>query len=75
MRGIHDGHMEGVNTMEEKTQALQQVLDDQRKLLAKYVNRDVTKIPQVFVPYKEVLDIMENGLEIPEDVTLMWCDE
>ena len=46
MRGIHDGHMEGVNTMEEKTQALQQVLDDQRKLLAKYVNRDVTKIPQ-----------------------------
>lgn len=75
MRGIHDGHMEGVNTMEEKTQALQQVLDDQRKLLAKYVNRDVTKIPQVFVPYKEVLDIMENGLEIPEDVTLMWCDD
>lgn len=75
MRGIHDGSMEGVKTMQEKTDALQQVIDDQRKLLAEYVDRDVTRVPQVFVPYKEVLDIMENGLRVPEDVTLMWCDD
>ena len=75
MRGIHDGHMEGVSTMEEKVSALQQVINDQRKLLAKYTNPDVTKVPQVFVPYKEVLQIMENGLQVPEDVTLMWCDD
>lgn len=75
MRGIHDGHMEGVKTMKEKVNALQQVINDQRSLLSQYVNRDVTKIPQVFVPYKEVLDIMENGLEVPEDITLMWCDD
>lgn len=75
MRGIHDGAMEGVKTMKEKTEALRQVIDDQRKMLAKYVNKDVTKVPQQFVPYKEVLEIMENGLEIPEDVTLVWCDD
>lgn len=75
MRGIHDGSMEGVQTMEEKTQALQQVIDDQRRLLAQYVNKDVTRIPQSFVPYKEVLQIMENGLQVPDDVTLMWCDD
>lgn len=75
MRGIHDGHMEGVKTMKEKVNALQQVINDQRSLLSQYVNRDVAKIPQVFVPYKEVLDIMENGLEVPEDITLMWCDD
>lgn len=75
MRGIHDGHMEGVKTMKEKVNALQQVINDQRSLLSQYVNRDVTKIPQVFVPYKEVLDIMENGLEVPEDITLIWCDD
>lgn len=75
MRGIHDGSMQGVKTMQEKTSGLQLVIDDQRKLLAKYVNKDVTKIPQVFVPYKEVLDIMENGLRLPDDVTLMWCDD
>ena len=75
MRGIHDGHMEGVSTMTEKVTALQQVIDNQRKLLARYVNKNVENIPQVFVPYKEVLDIMENGLRVPDDVTLMWCDD
>lgn len=75
MRGIHDGHMEGVNTMKEKTTALQQVINDQRTLLGTYINKDVTKVPQVFVPYKEVLQIMENGLNVPDDVTLMWCDD
>ena len=75
MRGIHDGSMEGVHTLKEKTEALQQVIDDQRKLLANYVNSDVTKIPQQFVPYKEVLQIMENGLQIPDDVILTWCDD
>lgn len=75
MRGVHDGEMEGVSTMREKTDALQQVIFDQRELLKKYVNKDITKVPQQFVPYKEVLVIMENGLTIPDDVTLTWCDD
>lgn len=75
MRGIHDGHMEGVKTMKEKTTALQQVINDQRELLKTYINKDVEKVPQVFVPYKEVLQILENGLKVPDDVTLMWCDD
>ena len=32
-------------------------------------------MPQVFIPYKEVLDIYHAGLQVPEDVTLMWCDD
>lgn len=75
MRGIHDGSMEGVKTPEEKLAGLQQVIDDQRELVRKYVNRDVTKVPQVFIPYKEVLEIMESGLRVPDDVMLMWCDD
>lgn len=75
MRGIHDSYMEGVNTLEERTEALQQVILDQRELLKEYVNEDLSQIPQTFVPYKEVLQIMENGVDIPEDVTLVWCDD
>lgn len=55
MRGIHDGSMEGVKTLQDKTIWLQQAIDDQRELLKKYVNKDITHIPQVFVPYKEML--------------------
>ena len=75
MRGIHDGSMEGVKTKEEKLNGLQQVIDDQRKLIRKYYRKDVEKVPQVFIPYKEVLEILESGLQVPADVTLMWCDD
>ena len=76
MRGIHDGAMEGVgSSLDGKTRWLQNVIDDQRKLLKKYVHNDLTKIPQQFVPYKEVLSVMENGLQVPDDVMLTWCDD
>lgn len=75
MRGIHDSGMEGVKTLQEKTDALQLVIDDQRALLSKYIKKDVAGIPQAFVPYKEVLQIMENGLQVPDDITLIWCDD
>ena len=75
MRGIHDGSMEGVKTKEEKLNGLQQVIDDQREILAKYYDKNVEKVPQVFIPYKEVLEILESGLKVPDDVTLMWCDD
>ncbi len=75
MRGIHDGSMEGVKTLEEKTQGLQSVINEQRKLLASETGKDIKDIPQVFIPYKEVLEIYENGLQVPDDVMLMWCDD
>ena len=75
MRGIHDGSMEGVKTLDEKTKWLQKVINDQRKLLHKNLKTDIKNIPQIFVPYKEVLDIYNNGLKVPDDVTLMWCDD
>lgn len=69
MRGIHDGSMEGVSTLEEKTVALQQVIDDQHLMMSG------KNLVQVFVPYKEVLEIYENGLRVADDVMLMWCDD
>lgn len=74
MRGIHDGKMLGANTVEEQKQALDGIMKDQRALLAKY-RGDVAKVPQVLIPYKEVLEVYEAGLQVPEDVTLMWCDD
>lgn len=74
MRGIHDGSMEGVKTMDEKFTALQQVIDDQQKLIAEHIGTPSDQT-QVFVPYKEVLELYEMGLKIPDYVTLMWCDD
>lgn len=75
MRGVHDGKMQGAKTVEEQKEVLKRVIQNQRGLLKKYVNNDVTQVPQVFIPYKEVLDIYHAGLQVPDEVTLMWCDD
>lgn len=75
MRGIHDGQMLGAKTTEEQKATLEQVFKDQRRLLKRYVNKDITKVPQVFIPYKEIQAVYNAGLNVPEDVTLMWCDD
>jgi hypothetical protein len=75
MRGKHDGLMQGVRGLEEHRAALSRIIPDQRELLARYMNPDVTKVPQAFIPYKEVLEVYNSGLEVPQDVTLMWCDD
>jgi len=75
MRGVHDSGMLGVRTADEKLQWLQRVIDDQREMLRTIVNPDIKSIPQVFVPYKEVQEIYNMGLQVPEDVCLMWCDD
>lgn len=74
MRGIHDSSMEGYQTEQEKFDALQQVIDNQQALLRQHVG-DPAKLMQVFVPYKEVLQLYEKGLRVPDYVTLMWCDD
>ncbi|MDB5205893.1 MAG: hypothetical protein JWR72_968 [Flavisolibacter sp.] len=75
MRGVHDSGMEGVKSAKEAVPLLEQIFDDQRKMLQKYVAKDVTKVPQVLTAYKEVLEIYDNNLKIPEDVTLVWPDD
>ncbi len=75
MRGVHDGPMNGAGTVGERLDALAGVIRDQREMLSRLVDPDVGNVPQVFIPYKEVLDVYEAGLEVPDDVTLMWTDD
>lgn len=75
IRGVHDSKMLGANTLQEQKDAITNVLKDQRNMIAQFVNPNMEEVSQVFIPYKEVLDVYNMGLEVPEDVTLMWCDD
>ena len=74
MRAVHDAAMNGYKTTEERVAALTDIIAHQRQLIADSIG-DPTTIPQIFIPYKEVLDCYNAGLQIPEDVTLMWVDD
>jgi hypothetical protein len=75
MRGIHDGGMPGGGTISEKRERLEHIISLQRELLAKHVNADVAQVPQIFCPYKEVLDLYRDQMKLPDDITIVWPDD
>ncbi|HVG43054.1 MAG TPA: glycosyl hydrolase 115 family protein [Chitinophagaceae bacterium] len=75
MRGIHDGSMPGPKAVPEKVALLDQIIIDQRDLLAKQTGKPAPLIPQIFCPYKEVLQLYRAGLKLPDDVTIVWSDD
>jgi len=75
MRGIHDGSMPGPKDVKAKVKLLEAVIDDQRKMLATTYQKSIEKIPQIFCPYKEVLQLYRTGLQLPDDVTIAWADD
>lgn len=75
MRGIHDSGIVGVDGVEAQRTLLNRIIADQRRLLADNVSPRVEALPQVFTPYKEVLALYRAGLDLPDDVTLVWPDD
>lgn len=75
LRGIHDEAMGIGLSMKEKVKILSNALADQRKILKEQINLPIEQIPQAFTPYKEVLDVYSSGLELPEDITIVWPDD
>jgi hypothetical protein len=71
MRGDGDMPM----SRESNTALLERIVSDQRKIIAAEVNPDVTKVPQDWALYKEVQEYYEKGMRVPDDVTLLWCDD
>ncbi len=54
---------------------MRRILHKQREILRQTVTPDIDKIPQVFDFYKEVYRYYQEGLHIPNDVTLLWSDD
>ncbi|MEO6522867.1 MAG: glycosyl hydrolase 115 family protein [Mucilaginibacter sp.] len=75
MRGIHDGSMPGPKSKPEKVKLLETVIADQRELLSKNIAKPADNIPQLFCPYKEVLDLYQMNMKLPEDITIVWADD
>ena len=75
LRGVHDYPMDFTSTHDQKTAMLQEAIADQRNILEKYLGRPASEIPQAFTPYKEVLNQYDNGLVLPDDMTIIWPDD
>jgi hypothetical protein len=52
-----------------------EILKVQRQILAEEVNPDLTQVPQMWCLYKEVQGFYNEGMTVPDDVTLLWADD
>ncbi len=75
MRGQDDEAMKAGQTPQEKIELLQRIFRDQREILARHVHPDAATVPQVFIPYTEVLGLYDQGLEVPDDAIICWPDD
>lgn len=71
MRGDGD---EAMNE-EADTKLMTNIINDQRKIIADVTGRKASETPQVWALYKEVLDYYDKGMKVPDDVTLLLCDD
>jgi hypothetical protein len=75
MRGKDDEPMYAGGTLAERVGLLETIFRDQRSILARHIDPDPAKVPQVFIPYTEVLGMYEAGMKVPEDVIICWPDD
>lgn len=75
IRGVHDSAMEGATTLDQARAGVAAAIDLQRDLLSGAQGRPAAQVPQVLTVYKEVLDIYNSGLRVPDDITLVWPDD
>lgn len=75
LRGMHDNAMAGSRDMGERVSIMEAAMKDQRDILSEVLKKPLADVPQVFFPYKEVLDVYLRGLKVPDEATLVWADD
>ena len=71
MRGKIDSPMsEGANIA-----LLEKIVAAQRGIIADVYQTNAAAVPQLWALYKEVQEYYEKGMRVPDDVTLLWCDD
>ena len=71
MRGDGDEAM----SAKADTKLMTNIINDQRKIIADVTGKKASETPQVWALYKEVLDYYDKGMKVPDDVTLLLCDD
>ena len=54
---------------------LEKIVADQRKIIEEVTGKPASQTPQDWALYKEVQDYYDKGMRVPDDVTLLLCDD
>lgn len=71
MRGDGDAPM-GPDT---DTKLLENIVKEQRRIITEVTGKPASKTPQLWALYSEVLEYYDQGMQIPDDVMILLCDD
>ena len=71
MRGDGDEPM----SRQTATALLERIVNDQRQIISEVTGKSASETPQLWALYKEVQDYYDKGMRVPDDVTLLLCDD
>ncbi|MFH6966542.1 glycosyl hydrolase 115 family protein [Flavobacterium sp. FlaQc-28] len=71
MRGDGDEPMTEGTAIE----LLENIVKTQRDIIAEVTKKPAEETPQMWALYKEVQDYYDKGMTVPDDVTLLLCDD
>ncbi|HEY2591573.1 MAG TPA: glycosyl hydrolase 115 family protein, partial [Steroidobacteraceae bacterium] len=54
---------------------LERIVADQRRIIEQVTGKPASETPQVWALYKEVQDYYDQGMKVPDDVTLLFSDD
>jgi hypothetical protein len=57
------------------TKLLENIINNQRRIIKEVTGKSADKTPQIWALYKEVQDYYDAGLRVPDDVTILLCDD
>jgi hypothetical protein len=75
MRGNGDEAMVPGGDAASNIALLEKIVADQREIIGNVTRITPSSVPQDWALYKEVQEYYDKGMRVPDDVTLLWCDD
>ena len=73
LRGANDSEIEG--GLKANIAMIEGIVAKQQKIISEEMNPDITKVPQSWCLYKEIMDYYNEGMRVPDNITLLWADD
>jgi hypothetical protein len=73
LRGANDSEMKGERTS--NISMVEGIIYTQQNILKEELERPLDEIPQTWCLYKEINDYYNDGMNVPDDITLLWADD
>jgi Glycosyl hydrolase family 67 N-terminus. len=73
LRGANDSEMGG--DLKSNIAMVENIVNKQQQIIREEINIDLTKVPQSWCLYKEIMEYYNEGMRVPDNITLLWSDD